>query len=213
MKFFAVILAAGFSSRMQQFKPLLKLGDETVAGRVISLFRQNGVDVRLVTGWQRDKLLAGINTRDISIIDNPDYRQGMFSSVQAGLQSGGSGYDAFFIMPVDIPLVKPSTVKLLMDEYSRNPGKIIYPLFRKERGHPTLIPAGLVPVILAWKKEGNLKEILDSYPDLSLEVEVADINILCDIDTPEDYEKLLRNFPDKNGPCGLSDPDISPRPR
>ncbi|MFA5317449.1 MAG: NTP transferase domain-containing protein, partial [Dehalococcoidales bacterium] len=61
-RFAAIILAAGLSRRMGQFKPLLLIGGETITDRVASLFLENGVDVILVTGWQGNSLIDGIKS-------------------------------------------------------------------------------------------------------------------------------------------------------
>jgi molybdenum cofactor cytidylyltransferase len=118
----------------------------------------------------------------------------MFSSVQAGISRLSPDYQAFFILPVDIPLVKPSTIRRLLIAAEENPGKIIYPVFGGKRGHPPLVPAALAPDILGWEKGGGLKAVLRAYEKLALEVPVADSNILFDIDTPGDYAALLERF-------------------
>jgi molybdenum cofactor cytidylyltransferase len=92
----AIVLAAGFSSRMEEFKPLLSVGGETITDRVISTFLSNGVEVLLVTGWRQDELAAGIKNRDITIVENPDYERGMLSSVQAGVKRLNSSHRSFF---------------------------------------------------------------------------------------------------------------------
>ena len=208
----AVILAAGFSNRIEQFKPLLSLGGETITDRVIATFRQNDVEVYLVTGNRGDELTAGIDTRNVSIVDNPDYRQGMFSSVQAGVRSLAPGYDAFFIMPVDIPLVRPFTIRRLLVASEEHPDRIIYPAFRGMRGHPPLIPVKLAPAVEAWNEDGGLRAVLDAHESLSLEVSVADGNILLDIDTADDYRMLLDRFRcyevPTNEECGVILTDI-----
>jgi molybdenum cofactor cytidylyltransferase len=190
----AILLAAGFSSRMESFKPLLSLGEETITDRAISLFVQNDVDVYLVTGWQKDKLVSGIKNRDVRIIENPDFEKGMFTSVQAGLRQMEGDYTAFFILPVDIPLVRPFTVRRLLEASERQPGKIFYPLFKRMRGHPPLIPAGLIPHILNWQKDGGLVSALAPYENIVEEIIVPDRNIAFDMDTPEDYENALDRF-------------------
>jgi molybdenum cofactor cytidylyltransferase len=186
----AIILAAGFSSRMEKFKPLLPVGNQTMTDRVISIFRQNEVEVYLVTGWRQDELLAGINSRDITLVLNPDYPQGMFTSVQAGLMALLPGYRSFFVIPVDVPLVKPATISMLLKESEANPERIIYPGFNGKRGHPPLIPVNLIPLILNWKQDGGLKAALGSKEELALNIEVPDSNILFDVDTVEDYQRL-----------------------
>jgi molybdenum cofactor cytidylyltransferase len=189
-----IVLAGGLSTRMKQFKPLLPLSDETITDHVIATFLSTGVDVFLVAGYRHDDIAASIKKRDTTIVYNPDYKKGMFSSVQAGVRRIESKYHAFFINPVDIPLVRPATVRRLMEAEQENPDKIIYPVFRDKRGHPPLIPSALIPDILGWEKDGNLKAVLKAHEKQATEVTVADSYILRDIDTPEDYEALLEGF-------------------
>jgi CTP:molybdopterin cytidylyltransferase MocA/HD superfamily phosphohydrolase YqeK len=174
---------------MEQFKPLLSLGRETMADRVISIFSQNNVDVFLVVGWNKDKLQAYIKSQDVSVVENPDYQKGMFTSVLAGISCLSLNYEAFFVMPVDIPLVRSATVHNLLDEADRQPGKIIYPTFEMHRGHPPLIPSSLIPAMLQWQQDGGLKTFLHSRRDLAREVTVSDRNILFDIDTADDLQE------------------------
>jgi molybdenum cofactor cytidylyltransferase len=190
----AIILAGGLSTRMRRFKPLLPLGDATITDHVIDTFLSAGVDVFLVVGYRRDVVEAGIKQRDITIVYNPDYEQGMFSSIRAGVRRMRPACSAFFVLPVDIPLVRPATVRRLTAAAAENPDSIIYPVFRGKRGHPPLVPSGLAPEILGWNRDGGLKAVLDSQQDRSLEIPVPDGNILFDIDTPEDYTALLERF-------------------
>lgn len=189
----AIILAAGFSSRMDKFKPLLDIGGETLTDRVIATYLHNGVEVILVTGWRQEELKAGIKKRGITIVNNPDYRQGMFTSIQAGVHHLQPGHKAFFIMPVDIPLVRPFTVHRLLEESIEYPESVIYPVFDSQRGHPPLIPASLSKVIKGWNKDGGLRAVLASQRAVR-EVKVPDSYILCDVDTPEDYVVLVKRF-------------------
>jgi CTP:molybdopterin cytidylyltransferase MocA len=193
-RYAAIILAGGLSTRMKQFKPLLPLGRETITDRVIDLFLNEGVDVFLIAGYRHNDILAGIKKRDITIIYNPDYEKGMFSSVQAGVRRLNAGYEAFFVSPVDIPLVSPATIQRLMEAGEENPGKIIYPVFGGKRGHPPLIPSALAPTILGWEKGGGLKAALKSRERLAVEIVVPDSFILFDIDTPEDYAELQKRL-------------------
>jgi len=193
-RYAAIVLAGGLSTRMKQFKPLLPLGGGTVTDRVIDTFLKAGADVYLVAGYRRDDIAAGIKKREITIVYNPDYEKGMFSSIQAGVRRLPPGYRAFFILPVDIPLVQPATIRRLMQAAGENPGKIIYPVHNGKRGHPPLIPQEFARDILGWGKGGGLKAVLRSKESLALEVPVADRYVLFDIDTPEDYAALLERF-------------------
>ncbi len=195
MKPFAVlILAAGLSRRMEKFKPLLSIDGETFIDHLISTFLYNDVEVYVVVGYRGEELKAAIKERHVTIVENPEYKLGMFTSVQAGVLSLTSDYEAFFVMPVDIPLVRSATIKRLTAASVQNPGRIIYPVFNQKRGHPPLIPISLAQTITGWNKEGSLKKVLDSFERPSLEVSVPDSNILRDINTVDDYRTLVEHY-------------------
>ena len=115
-RYAAIVLAAGFSHRMRRFIPLLPLGKETITDHLMATFLQNGVEVYLVVGYRQNELRAGIRTRNIQIVENPDYRQGMLSSIQMGLRSLKADYQAAFIAPADIPLVNSATIQRFVQE-------------------------------------------------------------------------------------------------
>lgn len=193
-RFAAIVLAGGLSKRMKEFKPLLPLGKATITDHAISLFKNVNVNAYLIVGYRGDDIIAGIKIKDITIFNNPDYEQGMMTSVQTGVRQLPPGYDAFFVLPVDIPLVKPSTIKQLMTAVQENPGKIIYPTYQGKKGHPPLIPTSLIPQILEWDKDGGLNAVLKEHENQALEIAVDDRFILKDIDTPEDYQRLLKLY-------------------
>lgn len=193
-RYSAIVLAAGMSTRIGRFKPLLSVGGQTMADRVISIFQKNGVDVVLVTGWHNEELLANIATKDVTAVYNPDFKKGMFTSVLAGLKSLKTDYQAFFLMPMDIPLVRPFTIRRILDTARNQHDKIIYPVFGEKRGHPPLIPTSLVPDILKMPEGGTLRDALKKHERTTIEVSVPDRNILFDVDSPEDYEKLLERL-------------------
>jgi len=191
----AFILAAGFSSRMSVFKPLMPLGKETVLERTIRLFRDAEIkDIRVVVGYRASELEPILVRCGVRVIENPLFRQGMFSSVQAAVQTMGEDDEAFFILPVDIPLIRPSTIHALMRLFRQNCGEIIYPCFLKERGHPPLISRRLVDNIAHWQGDGGLRAVLSGHEGCACEVDVPDENILLDMDQYEDYRIMEKKL-------------------
>lgn len=186
-RYAAIILAAGRSTRMEQFKPLLSLGEETMVERVISIFSQNGCDVVIVVGWNKEALIQSLRNRPVSVAENPNFERGMLTSIRAGIRSLAPEHQAFFVMPVDIPLVRPATICRLIEAADSHPDKIIFPAFSDHRGHPPLIPAQMADSILHWPVEGGLNTFLDTERKRARIVEVPDRHILFDIDTAEDY--------------------------
>ncbi|WP_319777279.1 DVU_1551 family NTP transferase [Maridesulfovibrio sp.] len=190
MKIYGLILAAGFSSRMGKLKALLPLNGCTVLSRCIrSLVNGGAADIYVVTGHKADKVGAEAKVLGMHEIFNPDYEQGMFSSVKKGVQELPDDAEAFLILPVDIPLVRSSTIRALTFDYSSAPTDIIYPCFRGERGHPPLINTKLIPEIIAHDGKGGLRTVLERHDSNARDLNMPDIGILHDLDTPEDYEK------------------------
>ena len=181
---------------MKQLKPLLPLGGATITDFVVSSFQSAAVDVFLVVGYRQEEIKAGIKQRGFAIVYNPDYSTGMLGSIQTGIRQLSREYQAFFVLPVDIPLVRVSTIEKLKKAWIMHPAKIIYPVYDDKRGHPPLIPGSLITGILEWKQEGGLKAFLKSHEDIAREITVTDKNILFDIDTLEDYKELQERYRD-----------------
>jgi molybdenum cofactor cytidylyltransferase len=190
MRIIALIPAAGFSSRMGAFKPLLPLGLSTVIEEAAGRFRLAGIeDIRVVTGHRAGELTAVLEKLGIEEIANPEYASGMFSSILAGLKSMGPEVEAFFLLPVDIPLIKPGTINIIAQAYSGSGAGIIYPRFEGVRGHPTLISRRLV-ANLPEDCEGGLRAFLAQFEEQAFDVDVTDQSVLMDCDTQLDYLKL-----------------------
>lgn len=186
----AVILAAGYSSRMGEFKPLLPLDARTAAESAVRLFHDAGIrDVGVVVGHRAEELEPLIRSLGAACIPNARYAEGMYSSVVAGIAALPPDVDGCFLLPVDIPLVRPFTVRRLAEDF--RPGvPVLYPTFRGRHGHPPLIARCLFDEILAGDDDGGLKRILAAHATAAEETEVFDEGIRLDMDTPEDYARL-----------------------
>ncbi len=189
MKFAAVILAAGFSSRMGDFKPLMELGGKSLLGHCGNLFRGAKVDtIIVVTGHRHLEVEAEVRRLNLSSLYNPDYAQGMFSSIQTAVRCLAKA-DGFFLLPVDIPLIRPSTLAALAAAFDGR--KVILPQFDNRPGHPPLLPAHLVSDILTYEGQGGLQGLFDRYTtNAQKPVPVWDKGILLDADSPEDFTVL-----------------------
>lgn len=185
----ALILAAGLSSRMGRFKPLIDLGGRTVLARAAATFQAAGVSSLIaVIGHQRAQMEVECARLGLRPVFNPDYRTGMFSSVQAGVQALSETCRAFFVLPVDIPLVRPWTVERLLTEFDTLQPLVACPRFLDHRGHPPLVSRQLLPAIQAHNGDGGLHRVLAGQADRTIEVDVFDRNILMDLDHPSDRE-------------------------
>ena len=185
----AIIPCAGLSARMGRFKPLLPLGEKPVVVRVIeAIHHADPQEIHTVLGHRAEALELIVKKAGALVIHNPNFAQGMFSTVRVGVKRLAGACDAFILLPADIPLVRPATIKRLAAISRRHPGRLIYPVFLGRRGHPPVIPADLIPSILSHNGDGGLRRILENHEDRALEIPVADENILFDLDHPQDYD-------------------------
>ena len=187
----AIILAAGLSRRMGEHKPLMDLGGQTIVERMVALYRQAGVvDIRVVTGHRAEAVRSALSNHPVTEVHNSDYESGMFSSVLAGIGSLPATTRAFFVHPVDIPLVRPHTLSRLMDASHQASSTIVYPVFNDRRGHPPLIHRKLEDAVAAHDARGGLRALLERFDSTAMDIQVADEGVLLDLDTPEDYQRL-----------------------
>lgn len=188
----ALVLAGGYSSRMQRFKPLLDLNGSTVIENAIGSFRAAGVDrVTVVVGYRGEALRPLLDGLGVRCLWNADYDQGMYSSVACGVRSLEGDVEGCFVLPADMPLVRSHTVRLISRESRKRAAPVVYPVFRGQRGHPPLIDSRLFPAICRGAGAGGLRSLLAEYEGLAREVEVLDEGILVDLDTPADYPKAV----------------------
>ena len=195
----AVILAAGFSSRMGEFKPLLPLGPNAVVDQVIGIFREAGVeDILVVIGHNIDAMRSHLQAAGVTLVENPDFETGMFSSVKAGVSRLNTASQGFFMLPVDIPLVRAGTIRRLGQALTETNADVVYPCFQGRRGHPPLIRRNIVAEIRQAGPDFTLRDILSRCTAEFLET--PDRNILFDIDTMDDYRELQRRWTQKDIP-------------
>jgi len=187
----AVILAAGLSSRMGVCKPLLRLGAMTALERGAGSLKDAGVrDVVVVTGHDREQISPEIRRLGLREAHNPDYRLGMFTSIQTGARSLPHDVDAFFVLPVDCALVGPAVAAALTADYRLCGGYVTYPTCCGRRGHPPLVAARLRAALESAPPGSDLRTFLHEHAVSEREVEVDAISILLDMDTIEDYRRL-----------------------
>ena len=192
----AIIPAAGRSSRMGAFKPLLPFGPHTVIEQVISAVREAGIGtIRVVVGWDGHRLIPMLERRGVPWVENERYPGGMYTSIQAGVRTLPYDVRAFFMLPADMPRVRAETLIRLIAEWERQPAGILYPCHEGRRGHPPLIDRSYVPEILSEVSPGGLRSFLARHAEAARDIEVADPGILVDLDTPEEYRNSLREDP------------------
>ena len=199
----AIVLAAGRSSRMGDFKPLLPFGGRTLIAHMIGVLRDGGLArIHVVTGFNAEALRSELGRLGVTTAHNANFGRGMFSSVQTGVASLPAQIEALLLAPVDLPLLRPSTIARLLSAASAADKLILYPTFRSERGHPPLIRRSLFAEILGFGGNGGLQALLAEHEDEAADVSVFDRGCLSDMDRPDDFRRLSRalarhRFPDE----------------
>lgn len=185
----AIIVAAGMSSRMGDFKPMLNIGSISIAQRIVANFHQAGVDrIVMITGFNATTLERHLSGNGIIFLRNENYETTqMFDSAKIGLEYLKDKCDRILFTPVDIPLFTSATVKTLVDSGA----ELACPVCQGQQGHPLLIASRLVDSILADSGEGGLQGAISRCGCPMQKIEVEDAGILHDADTPEDYRALL----------------------
>lgn len=185
----AVITAAGMSSRMGDFKPMLNIGSISIARRVIATLKQAGVElVVVVTGYRADDLEHHLAHDGVIFLRNENYASTqMFDSAVIGLTYLRAKCDRILFTPVDIPLFTSETVEELLTRRA----DVVMPTHGGVPGHPLVISASAAGKIIRDSGEGGLKGALERCCGGIEYVEVADAGILHDADTPRDYTALL----------------------
>ena len=197
----AIILAAGYSSRMGVFKPLLDLGGRPVITRIVETFRQAGIDeVIVVAGYRKELIIPVIEGAGARAAVNERYEEGMFSSVIAGMSAMEHGPQAFIVLPADIPLVRAATIRSLVNGFMEGRNRILVPSFRGSKGHPPLISVSLQGAIMEFTGENGLKGALEELESETGKVEVPDGNILFDVDNPADYGEMKERWKSREIP-------------
>ena len=190
MKIGAVIAAAGMSTRMKDFKQLMKIGNLTMAERVVLNFQRAGIkDIVMITGFQGKLLEKSLHHYGITFLRNENYETTqMFDSVKIGLDYLKDRCEQILFCPVDVPFFTDDTVEKLL----KSEGKVVFPTCSGRLGHPVRIESGLIPRILNYEGEGGLKKALDILPVNPVYVETEDEGTITDADTQEDYQHLIQ---------------------
>jgi len=192
----ALVLAAGRSTRMGRPKALLPLdcGDTFVA-RIVGTLHDAGVDdVVVVLGHEPDPIVADLIRRQtpVRFAINRDFDKGQLSSLVAGLNAiDRPGVIAALVTLVDVPLVSAATVRAVVDRYRRTRAPIVRPVAGGRHGHPVLIDRALFDQFRAADPALGANVVVRQHISAQGEVEVTDPHAFRDVDTPDEYDRLV----------------------
>ncbi|MCX6150848.1 MAG: NTP transferase domain-containing protein [Ignavibacteriales bacterium] len=191
-----VLIAAGFSGRMNEFKPLMMYNGSSFVVEIIRKMQTVCDRIVLVTGYQNEKVQFEIEkyfSEDSSIVFafNPDYEKGMFTSLQRGLKEA---VDADWVLYhfVDQPGLTEVFYKEFIMQIEKE-SNWIQPVFAGRKGHPILLASSIFLFITNASQEDSLKNI-SLIPGVKKKFwNCNHSQVLQDIDTPEDYKREIEN--------------------
>ncbi len=190
----ALILAAGESRRMGSPKPLLPFGETTFLGHLLEQFLTSRArPVVVVLGHEADAVLAQVPLGEARAVVNPDYRQGMLSSIRAGLRElqSDESVSGALICPVDHPQVSAALVDFLIGRFEETEAPIVIPVHHGRRGHPVFFSQTLFAEIEGAPDTVGARQVVWNHATQVLEFPTEDRGIIEDIDTPERYKDLM----------------------
>jgi molybdenum cofactor cytidylyltransferase len=183
----AIVLAAGASSRMGRPKALLDVGGRAAVDVVCATLRAGGVDdVVVVVGRHAREIRAGADLRGARVVDNPRWESGRTSSIQAGLAALAPAATWTLLALVDMPLVRPDSVRAIVAAtHGADPAiDVVVPVKDGRRGHPIALRRSLFPRIAALGPDEPLHVVVRAAR--GLDVPVDDEGVIVDFDEPGD---------------------------
>lgn len=199
MSLAAVILAGGRSTRMGTPKALLDFRGEPFVVRILEALEALELKTRvLVLGPDAAaRVRPAVAAHDCLIVENPDVDGGPIASLRAALAAvHGIGPAGLLAWPVDLPHVRITTVERLIEAWRRSHPAVVVPTFAERRGHPVIWDARVFPDLAtsaAATREGA-RAIAHAYETELCAVGVDDPAVIDQVNTPEDYERLVREW-------------------
>jgi molybdenum cofactor cytidylyltransferase len=201
----AVVLAAGRASRMGSNKLVAELDGEPIVRRTVrAVLASRARPVIVVTGHEAEAVRAALAGLDVRFVHNPDFANGMSTSLRAGIAAAGE-VPAALVCLGDMPRLEARHLDAVIDAFrAGDPDQIIVPTADRKRGNPVLWPRGYFAEIAALGGDVGARALIDRHADQVRLVAIDDPAILVDVDTPAALAELRRGG--TGGTGGTGDP-------
>ncbi len=185
-----IILAAGGSTRFGQSKPLLLWHGQPFARVITEIALQAGLDpVIIITGFKADLVSRAVEGLRADILYNAAWMEGQSTSVRAGINALPSRTGAALFLLADQPQVSLSIIRALIERHRQNLSPIVAPMIGGKRANPVLFDRATFPALSMVSGDSGGRQVFSKFNVAWLEWN--DASLLLDVDTPEDYQKLL----------------------
>src|SRR5581483_1757061 len=191
----AIVLAAGQSRRMGTINKLtIDIDGKPMLRRVVeAVVSSSAKPVIVVTGHERQQVEAALAGLSVETVFNPDYAEGLSTSLKRGLMSLPATVDGAVICLGDMPLVRAQDLDQLVSALNPVEGRaIVVPTRRGKRGNPVVIGKAFFAELAAIDGDIGARDVIAAHPEQVAEVEMGGDGVLTDIDTPQALAKLAR---------------------
>lgn len=187
-----VILAAGGSSRLGRPKQLLPWHGRNLLQHAVQTALEITTQPVVVTGAHADQLVAAVDANQVQVVYNPEWEQGIASSIRCGLQAllnRTPAPEQVIFMVCDQPFVTSELLLDLINEQQKSGKTIVASAYAGTLGIPALFEKTMFPQLLDLQGDHGAKKLMQQHPDQTAAVNFPQGNI--DIDTVDEYEKLV----------------------
>jgi len=186
-----IVLAAGEGRRFGGPKALADWHGRPLVRHIAALARRAGLDpVIVVVGARAGAVRQALAGLPVEVVENPDWPEGMSRSLQAGLQALPAGVEAFVLLQVDQPLVRPRWLRQLIEAYRATGRPMVVGAVEGEARPPALFARPLFPALMALRGDQGGRALVRSAPEAVALLPVPDPTWVMDFDTPEDYRRI-----------------------
>ena len=191
----AILTAAGFSSRMSGYKPLLKWQNSTLIEYQIKTLFDGGVDeVMVVVGHNYESIKPYIENSKASVVLNNKFASGRATSIIEGVKFVSTDTTSIMILGVDQPR-NSEIINKLIDQHSSSDDLITYPSFDGRGGHPIIFSSILrEELMLISDSSFGIRLITEKYKDKINQVEMQDPLVRLDLNTSDEYSQAFAKW-------------------
>ncbi|GLB61332.1 nucleotidyltransferase family protein [Cytobacillus sp. NCCP-133] len=191
----AILLAGGLSARMGQQKGMLPWHGQTLFEHQIGTLLQSPFsNVIAVVGYRSERFEQIAKNYPVKVVRNDRFQSGKCTSIIAGLKAADMAAANILIAAVDQPASQLTLERLYTEQMGSN-SLIAIPVYRGKHGHPIVFSRVLFDELLSIKEETKgLRSIFQKYRNDVKEVLVDDSGILLNLNTPEDYNRALKDL-------------------
>lgn len=191
-RFAGVVPSSGASTRMGTNKGLLEVEGRSFLRRTVHALAEGGCEpVLVVVAEGEEALAAEADAAGAIVLLNPDPGDGPITSLRIALGAIDRSMEGVAYLPVDHPMVRPETVRNLLDAARASGSALTIPTYESKRGHPAVFGKALFDELLDPKLVGGAKTVVYRHLSDALLLDVDDGGVVIDIDTPAEYEGVL----------------------